>query len=125
MVRGIKFVSIPVRDQDVALNFTPIRWDSRSLLTTIQFDPEDGSSSLSPAPRLDLHSSRQRVMKKSYRSISVISFWCDDVFATAKVLKTKGVTFTQEPKNEVWGSVAVFQDPDGNQFALSSKGKQK
>ena len=54
-----------------------------------------------------------------------ISFWCDDVFATARILKDKGVTFTQEPKSEVWGSVAIFQDPDGNQMVLSSKGKPK
>jgi predicted enzyme related to lactoylglutathione lyase len=53
-----------------------------------------------------------------------IAFWCD-VFATAKALKSKGVTFAQEPKTEPWGSIAVFKDPDGNQFALSSKGKQK
>jgi predicted enzyme related to lactoylglutathione lyase len=49
-----------------------------------------------------------------------ISFWCDDVFATAKALKAKGVEFTREPKTEPWGSIAVFKDPDGNQFALSS-----
>jgi predicted enzyme related to lactoylglutathione lyase len=54
-----------------------------------------------------------------------ISFWCDDVFATAKVLKSKGVTFSKEPKNEIWGSIAIFQDPDGNQFALSSKVNHK
>jgi predicted enzyme related to lactoylglutathione lyase len=54
-----------------------------------------------------------------------IAFWCDDVFATAKVLKSKGVTFAQEPKNEAWGSIAVFKDPDGNQFALSSKVNRK
>jgi predicted enzyme related to lactoylglutathione lyase len=54
-----------------------------------------------------------------------ISFWCDDVFATAAALKSKGVVFTQEPKNEHWGSVAIFRDPDGNQFVLSSRGKTK
>jgi len=53
-----------------------------------------------------------------------ISFWCDDVFATAHILKSKGVTFAQEPKTEVWGSLAVFKDPDGNQFVLSSNGKR-
>jgi predicted enzyme related to lactoylglutathione lyase len=54
-----------------------------------------------------------------------MSFWCDDVFATAKILKGKGVTFAQEPKNETWGSSAIFADPDGNRFVLSSKGKPK
>jgi predicted enzyme related to lactoylglutathione lyase len=54
-----------------------------------------------------------------------IAFWCEDVFATAKVLKSKGVAFAQEPKNEPWGSIAVLKDPDGNQFALSSKVNHK
>jgi predicted enzyme related to lactoylglutathione lyase len=41
------------------------------------------------------------------------------------VLKSKGVGFAQEPKNEPWGSIAVLKDPDGNQFALSSKVNHK
>ena len=41
-----------------------------------------------------------------------------NVFATAHILKSKGVTFAQEPKTEVWGSLAVFKDPDGNQIEL-------
>jgi predicted enzyme related to lactoylglutathione lyase len=36
-------------------------------------------------------------------------------------MKDKGVEFAQDPKKEVWGSVAIFKDPDGNQFVLSSK----
>jgi predicted enzyme related to lactoylglutathione lyase len=54
-----------------------------------------------------------------------VAFWCEDVFATAKVLKSKGVAFAEEPKNEPWGSIAIFKDPDGNQFALSSKVNRK
>jgi predicted enzyme related to lactoylglutathione lyase len=47
------------------------------------------------------------------------------VFAAAKALKSKGVTFAQEPKKEPWGAIAIFKDPDGNQFALSSKVNHK
>jgi predicted enzyme related to lactoylglutathione lyase len=54
-----------------------------------------------------------------------ISFWCDDVFATAEAMKKKGAVFIKEPTTEQWGSVAVFKDADGNQFVLSSRGKQK
>jgi len=50
-----------------------------------------------------------------------ISFWTDDVFATAKILKSKGVEFAVEPKKEPWGSTSIFKDVDGNQFVLSSK----
>ena len=54
-----------------------------------------------------------------------IAFWCDDVFATAKALKAKGVKFTQGAKERGLGSNRVFQDPTGITFALSSKGKAK
>jgi len=36
-------------------------------------------------------------------------------------MRARGVEFTREPKTESWGTAAVFQDPDGNMFALSSK----
>jgi hypothetical protein len=30
------------------------------------------------------------------------------------------VEFAQPPRQESWGTSAVFKDPDGNQFVLSS-----
>jgi predicted enzyme related to lactoylglutathione lyase len=50
-----------------------------------------------------------------------LSFWCDDVFATAKVMKANGVTFEKDPKKEDWGTAAIFKDVDGNRFVLSSR----
>ncbi len=50
-----------------------------------------------------------------------VTFWCDDVVATAKILKSKGVEFAKDPKAESWGTAAIFKDTDGNQFVLSSK----
>ena len=32
-----------------------------------------------------------------------------------------GVEFQQPPKQESWGTSAVFRDADGNQFVLSSE----
>jgi len=42
------------------------------------------------------------------------------VEATAKILKDKGVEFVQEPQKADWGTAAIFQDPDGNKFVLST-----
>ena len=50
-----------------------------------------------------------------------LSFLCEDVFQTAAVMKSKGVSFFKDPKREPWGTSAIFQDPDGNQFVLSSR----
>lgn len=38
-----------------------------------------------------------------------LSFWCDDVFATAKIMKSKGVEFEKDPKKESWGNLGNFQ----------------
>ncbi|HEX3721300.1 MAG TPA: VOC family protein, partial [Nitrolancea sp.] len=50
-----------------------------------------------------------------------MSLWCDDVFATSEALKAKGVKFAHAPKKESWGTSAMFEDPDGNKFVLSSR----
>jgi len=44
---------------------------------------------------------------------------CDDVAATYRQLKGRGVDFVSEPQ-QPWGTFAIFKDPDGNQFVLSS-----
>jgi len=48
-----------------------------------------------------------------------VSFYVDDVQATYKDLKKKGVKFTLKPRKEPWGGLlANFEDPDGNKFFL-------
>jgi catechol 2,3-dioxygenase-like lactoylglutathione lyase family enzyme len=121
MIRGIKFVGVPVSDQDAALKF----WTEKVGMKVATDQPfnekqrwielmvpgaETGISLFTP----DGHESR-------IGQFSSISFWCDDVFATAAVMKQKGVVFAKDPKKEHWGTSAVFQDPDGSLFVLSSR----
>ena len=49
-----------------------------------------------------------------------VSFVADDVTETHRELAAKGVNFIKGPTVEAWGTSAVFADPDGNQFVLSS-----
>ncbi len=50
-----------------------------------------------------------------------MSFICDDAHTTFQELKAEGVEFVSEPKKESGGTSAIFKDPDGNQFVLSSR----
>ena len=50
-----------------------------------------------------------------------ILFLTDNIEATYKELKAKGVKFTQELTKESWGTNAMFSDPDGNEFWLMPK----
>lgn len=120
MIRGIKFASIPVSDQDKAIAFyteklgfrivtdQPFnerqRWvelgipGAETRVVLFQFD-----DNLKPGMRMNL------------------SFWTDDVEGTVRELKAKGVKITMEPQKADWGEWAGFQDVDGNTFLVSSK----
>jgi predicted enzyme related to lactoylglutathione lyase len=49
---------------------------------------------------------------------SEVIFQCEDVQATYKTLKERGVLFTQELVELPGGVMALFVDPDGNKFVL-------
>jgi catechol 2,3-dioxygenase-like lactoylglutathione lyase family enzyme len=95
MIRGIKFVSIPVRDQDVSLKFYTEALGMK--VTTDQ--------AFTPTQR-----------------------WIELMIPGADA----GISlFTPDGHEKRIGefqsisSAAVFRDPDGNQFVLSSRGKQR
>ena len=49
-----------------------------------------------------------------------VSFACEDVEKTYAELKARGVEFRGPPKKEHWGTFAMFNDSEGNQFVLSA-----
>jgi predicted enzyme related to lactoylglutathione lyase len=125
MVKGIKFVGIPVNDQDVAMKFYTEALGLK-VVTDQPFTPQQRWIELMiPGADTGVALFTPEGHEKRIGEFQSISFWCDDVFATTEVLKKKGVAFAKEPTVESWGSVAVFKDPDGNQFVLSSNGRKK
>jgi catechol 2,3-dioxygenase-like lactoylglutathione lyase family enzyme len=125
MIRGIKFAGIPVRNQDASLKFYTEKLGCKVVTDQPFTDTQRWIELLIPGAETGLALYTPPGQESRIGEFQSIAFWCDDVFATSKVLKSKGVAFAQEPKTEVWGSTAIFKDPDGNQFALSSNGKPK
>jgi catechol 2,3-dioxygenase-like lactoylglutathione lyase family enzyme len=120
MIKGVKFASIPVADQDRALAFYTEKLGLR-LLTDQPFSNEQRWIELGipgADTRIVLFNFGQDLKPGSKMNIT---FWADDVKATACELKSKGVQFVMEPKREDWGTAAAFKDVDGNTFVLSSK----
>jgi catechol 2,3-dioxygenase-like lactoylglutathione lyase family enzyme len=120
-MRRIKFVSIPVRDQDRAVAF----WTEKMGLQVMTDQPmgpgkrwielkvpgaQTGLALFTP----DGHESR-------IGSFSGLSFESDDVEKEHRELSARGVEFSQAPKKEMWGTSAVFKDVNGNSYVLSSR----
>ena len=124
MIRGIKFVGIPVHDQDVALKFYTDTIGMKVVTDQLFMPLQRWIELMIPGADTGIALFTPEGHEKRIGEFQSISFWCDDVFATANTMKKKGVVFTKEPTTESWGSIAVFKDPDGNQFALSSRGKK-
>jgi catechol 2,3-dioxygenase-like lactoylglutathione lyase family enzyme len=120
MIRGVKFVSIPVADQNRALAFYTEKLGFR-LLTDQPFSPEQRWIELGVPgadTRLVLFRFDEGVQPGGHMNVT---FWSDDVEKTAREMKNKGVEFVQEPEKADWGTAAIFKDVDGNRFVLSSK----
>jgi predicted enzyme related to lactoylglutathione lyase len=120
MITHVKFVGIPVRNQQAQLKFyteklgfqiltdQPLgnqRWIElkipRAETSVVLFTPEG-------------HENRVGTFFNG-------SLACDNVQETYETLKGRGVEFVQPPKAEPWGTFAMFKDVEGNQFVLSSR----
>jgi predicted enzyme related to lactoylglutathione lyase len=120
MITKLKFTSIPTRDQDLALKF----WTEQMGFEVMTDQPLGAQRWIELRIRgaetgvvlftQDGHEDRIGTFFNG-------SFACDDVQATYRQLKQRGVEFTQEPQKQPWGEYAVFKDPDGNQFVLGSR----
>ena len=120
MIKAIKFASIPTRDQDAALEF----WTTRVGFQVATDQPFDDTQRW-----IELGIGRNGAgialftppeHKDRIGTFTGISLVADDVKATCKELKARGVVFAQEPTDADWGTFAMFKDPDGNTFVLGS-----
>ena len=121
MIKGIKFVSIPVRDQDAALAF----WTGKLGLAVATDQPFNdkqrwielripGADTRLVLFTPDGHETR-------IGEFTNLSFWSDDIDATYAELVAKGVETLGPPKKADWGSSLMFKDPDGSTFHIGSR----
>jgi len=122
MIKAVKFVSIPVKNQDKSLKFYTevLRF---GIVTDAPMGPGTqrwielkipGADTKVVLFTPDGHEDR-------IGSFQGISFAADDVAKTHDELKSRGAEFAQGPTKQDWGTFAILKDIDGNQFVLSSK----
>ncbi|QBB71083.1 VOC family protein [Pseudolysobacter antarcticus] len=120
MITHIKFVGIPVSDQDRALKFY-----TEQLGFEIATDQPMGPGQRWIELRVAHSTTRMVLFTPDGQQDRIGTFFngalaCDNVEATHRQLTQRGVEFVEPPTKQPWGTFAKFRDPDGNIFVLSS-----
>jgi predicted enzyme related to lactoylglutathione lyase len=121
MIKAVKFVTVPAENQDQALDFFTQKLGF-TVATDQPFTEEQRWIELripGADTRLVLFSMSEKMDPGG--KMTGISFVADDVPATYQEMVDRGVEFVQSPQEADWGTAAVFKDPEGNLFVLSSK----
>ena len=119
MIKRIKFVSIPVRDQNRALDFYTEKLGF-TIITDKPFDEKQRWIELR-IPKADTHVVLFTPVEHQSRvgTFSGVSFTCDDIDQTYADYLARGVTFEGPPQKQPWGTYVMFKDSEGNSFVLS------
>jgi catechol 2,3-dioxygenase-like lactoylglutathione lyase family enzyme len=121
MIKGIKFVGIPVRDQDRALDFY-VKKLGFAVLTDQPFNDKQRWIELRiPGADTGVVLFTPEGQEDRIGTFQSISFWTKDVQKTYDELTSRGVAFNGKPTVADWGSSAIMRDQDGNQMVLGSK----
>lgn len=121
MIKSIKFVSVYVSDQDAALAFY-----TQKLGFTVVTDQPMGPDARWIELRIP-GAETGLVIAKPFQPENVVgafmnmAFVADDVQRTYDELSARGVQFRQPARPEPWGTSAIFNDPDGNSFVISTR----
>jgi predicted enzyme related to lactoylglutathione lyase len=121
MITHLKFAGIPTRDQDRALAFYTEKLGFK-VLTDQPMGPDQRWIELRVAnseTRVVLFTpdGQQDRIGTAFNG----AFACDNVEKTYEALSGRGVEFVSPPTRQPWGTFAIFKDPDGNQFVMSSR----
>lgn len=121
MIKAVKFVTVPSQNQDRSLAFFTEKLGF-AVATDQPFSDDQRWIELRiPGAETRLVLFRMDAAVDPDGKMTGISFLTDNVQATYEELAGRGVEFVQEPQDADWGSAAVFRDPEGNVFVLSSK----
>ena len=121
MISNIKFVSIPTHDQDRAVEF----WTKKvgfQVFTDQPFDDNQRWIELrigSSETHFVLFKFGEQGLQPGMTFNGALA--STNVKRTYEELSERGVEFVSAPRKEPWGTFAIFKDPDGNQFVLSSR----
>lgn len=120
MIKQIKFINIPVKDQNRALDFYTEKLGF-TIITDQPFDEKQRWIELRiPKAETRIVLFTTEGDEKRIGSMMNMSYQCDDIDETYQELKKQGVEFDGPPSKQPWGTYAMFKDSEGNRFVLGS-----
>ena len=121
MIKRIKFLGIPVRDQDRALSFYTNKLGFR-ILTDQQFSESQRWIELSiPGADTGIVLFTPEGQEDRIGTFINTSWEVDNVEKTYSELQGKEVEFAGPPQKQPWGTFVMMKDSEGNQIVLSSR----
>lgn len=135
MITKFSHITLYVLNQDSALDFYTNKLGFK-VVTDVPMGPESRWLTVSPPEQPDIEivlfpitvgkmfpketaNTIIEMIKKGTFGCGV--FECNDIYATYEELKAKGVEFMKAPKEEFYGTEALFKDDSGNWFSLQPK----
>ncbi len=120
MIKGIKFLGVCVSDQDRAVKFYTEKLGLR-IRTDQPFNEKQRWIELQiPGAETGMVLFTPEGQEDRIGTFVNTSIACDNIDRSYEELKARGVEFSTPPTSQPWGKFAVFKDPDGNSFVLSS-----
>ena len=122
MIKQIKLVTIPVRDQKRALEFYTEKLGF-TIITDQPLGKQRWIELRIPKAETRIAIFTPEGFESRIGAFTGITFDCADVHESYNDLSAKGVAFEGPPEKQPWGTYAMFKDSEGNSFVLSeSKG---
>jgi catechol 2,3-dioxygenase-like lactoylglutathione lyase family enzyme len=121
MIKRIKFLGIPVRDQDRALRFYTEKLGFR-VLTDQEFSATQRWIELSiPGAETGITLFTPEGHESRIGTFINTSWEVDDIDKTYSDLQEKGVVFAGPPEKQPWGTFLMMKDSEDNQIVLASR----
>lgn len=121
MIKRIKFLGIPVKDQDRALQFYTEKLGFRVFTDQQMSDSQRWIELSIPGAETGVVLYTPKGHEDRVGSFVNTSWEVDNVDKTYEELRDKGVEFAGPPQKQPWGTFVMMKDSEGNQIVLSSR----
>ncbi len=121
MIKKIKFLGIPVQNQDRALAFYTQVLGFRVLTDQHFSDTQRWIELTIPGAETGIVLFTPPGQENRIGSFVNTSWEVDNVEQAYVDLQSKGVEFTGPPNKQQWGTSVILKDSEGNQIVLASR----